>query len=166
MAADSWAIVVPGHSVAGRVSARCRRLLVRAAALAEDRKPRVVVFSGGSARGPSEADQMLEAWPGRRDVELVAEPTAMITAENASRTLPLLLERDVREATVVCSPLHRLRVHYFFDGLYGRFGIRCDVRVAWALPTPHAVAWEVGALAVLRRQRRAALEELDAAFRG
>jgi hypothetical protein len=163
---DSWAIVVPGHSVAGRVSARCRRLLAHAAALAEQRAPRVVVFSGGSWRGPSEAEQMLGAWPGRRDVELVAEPTARITAENASRTLPLLLDREVREATVVCSPLHRPRVRYFFCGLYEQFGISCDVRIAWTLPTPHAVVWEVGALAVLRRQRRAALEELDAAFRG
>lgn len=109
---------------------------------------------------------MLDAWPGRRDVELVAEPTARITAQNASRTLPLLLDREIREATVVCSPLHRPRVRYLFCGLYARFGISCDVRIAWTLPTLHAVAWEVGALAVLRRQQRAALEELDAALRG
>ena len=166
MAADSWAIVVPGHSVAGRVSGRCRRLLARAAALAEERAPRVVVFSGRSARGPSEAEQMLEVWPGRRDVELVAEPTARITAQNASRTLPLLLDRGIREATVVCSALHRPRVRYLFCGLYAQFGSDCDVRVAWSLPTPHALAWEVGALAVLRRQHRAALEELDAALHG
>jgi hypothetical protein len=163
----SWAIVVPGHSVSGRLSGRCGRLLAAAARLAERRTPRVVVFTGWSPRGgPSEAEQMLEAWPGRRDVELVAEPTAAITAENASRSLPLLLERDVREATVVCTPLHAPRVSYLFPGLYERFGVRCDVRVAWTAPTPAALAWELGALAVLRRQRRAALSELRASRGG
>jgi hypothetical protein len=165
--AGSWAIVVPGHSVSGRLSARCGRLLSAAAGLAERRTPRVVLFTGWSpAGGPSEAEQMLDAWPGRRDVELLAEPTAAITAENASRSLPLLLERSVEQATVVCTPLHAPRVGYLFGGLYGRFGVRCDVRVAWTAPTPAALAWEVGALAVLRRQRRAALAELRAALGG
>nr|MDQ3822922.1 YdcF family protein [Actinomycetota bacterium] len=120
-----------------------------------------VVFTGWApAGGPSEGEQMLEAWPGRRDVELVAERTATVTAENASRSLPLLLERGVREATVVCTPLHLGRVRYLFPALYARYGIRCRVRVAWAVPTASALAWELGALAVLRRQRRAALAEL------
>jgi uncharacterized SAM-binding protein YcdF (DUF218 family) len=165
---DPWAIVVPGHSVSGRLSGRCERLLSVAAGLAELRMPRAVVFTGWSRRngGPTEAEQMLAAWPGRRDVELIAEPTAAITAENASRSLPLLLERSVREATVVCSPLHAPRVRYLFRGLYGSFGVDCDVRVAWATPTPTALAWELGALAVLRRQRRAALAELRAALDG
>jgi hypothetical protein len=163
----SWAIVVPGHSFAGRVSARCRRVLTRAAALAELREPRVVVFSGWAARGrASEAEQMLEAWPGRRDVELLVEPTARITAQNASRTLPLLRERDVREATIVCSTLHAPRARYLFREVYERFGIRCDVVGAWTPPTPFALAWELGAVAVLRRQRRAAVAELEAAYRG
>ena len=167
MKAREWAIVVPGHSVSGRLSGRCRRLLGAAAELAEERRPRVVVFSGWSpGSGPSEAEQMLEAWPGRRDVELVAEPTARITAENASRTLPLLLERDVREATVVCTPLHLARVRYLFPGLYASFGVRCDVRVAWTAPTASALAWELGALPLLRSQRRAALAELRASLRG
>ena len=165
--AGSWAIVIPGHSVAGRVSGRCRRVLGAAAALAERREPRVVVFSGWSrGEGPSEAEQMLEAWPGRRDVELALEPTARITAQNASRSLPLLRERGVREVTVVCSTLHSLRVRYLFGGLYDRFGIRCDVVSVWTSPTPRAVAWELGAMAILRRQRRAALAELETAFGG
>ena len=167
MEGGSWAIVVPGHSVAGRMTGRCRRVLARAAELAGDRTPSVVVFSGWAYGGaPSEAEQMLDAWPGRRDVELLVEPTARITAQNASRSLPLLLERSVREATVVCSSLHAPRVRYFFLELYRRFGIECDVRSAWTPPTLRALAWEIGALTVLRRQRRAAVAELEAAGRG
>jgi hypothetical protein len=149
------------------MTARCRGVLARAAELAGERMPNVVVFSGwGYGGAPSEAEQMLEAWPGRRDVELLVEPTARITAQNASRSLPLLLERGIREATIVCSTLHAPRVRYFFCELYLRFGIECDVRSAWTPPTPRALAWELGALIVLRRQRRAAVAELEAVARG
>ena len=157
-----WGLVVPGHSRKGRLSSRCLRLLDVAAELAERRRPEVVVFSGWSpGGGPTEAEQMLEAWSGRRDVELALEPTARITAENASRSLALLLQRNVREATVVCAPLHLARIRYFFGGLYPRFGIRCEVRAVWSPPTPTALAWEVGAVPVMRRQLRAALAELE-----
>jgi hypothetical protein len=160
---EPWGLVVPGHSLRGRLSTRCARLLAVAAELAETRPPRVVVFTGWASKGrPSEAEQMLEAWPGRRDVELVTEPTARITAENASRSLPLLLERGVREATVVCAPVHAPRVRYLFPPLYEQFGVRCDVRVARTPRSVRALAWELGALTVLRRQRRAALNELVA----
>jgi uncharacterized SAM-binding protein YcdF (DUF218 family) len=166
-AAEPWALVVPGHSAGGSISARCRRLLGVTAALAEHRTPHVVVFTGWArGGGPSEAEQMLEAWPGRRDVELVVETTARSTAENAARSLPLLLGRGVREATIVCAPLHVLRVRYFFGGLYARFGLRCDVRAARLLPTPTALAWELAALAMMRSQLRTALADLEAPQRG
>jgi len=162
----SWAIVVPGHSVAGRVSGRCRRVLAVAADLAERRAPRVVVFTGWAAAGArTEAEQMLDAWPGRRDVELLAELTARTTAENASRSLPPLLERGIREAAVVCSAVHAPRVRYLFCALYPRFGVDCQVVPARTTPTPAAVAWELAAATVARRQRRTALAELEAALR-
>ncbi len=161
-AAPDWGIVIPGHSARGRVSDRCRRLLGQAAELAERRLPGAIVFSGWASNGgASEAEQMLDEWPGRRDVELVVETTAATTAQNASRTLPLLLERGIRDATVVCAPLHARRVRYFFGALYGDAGVRCEVQVAQALPTPYAVAWELAAVAVRRRQLRAALTELE-----
>jgi uncharacterized SAM-binding protein YcdF (DUF218 family) len=141
------------------MSGRCRRLLVEAAALAAERKPVAIVLTGG--RG-GEAEQMRAAWPGRTDVELLVEPTAAITAENASRSLPLLLERGVTEATIVCAPLHLPRVRYLFGGVYGRAGISTRFRAARAMPTPPALAWELGAALVARRQRRAAEAELDA----
>src|SRR5262249_38289388 len=114
----------------------------------------------------SEGEQMLEAWPGRRDVELIAESTARTTADNAARSLPLLLRRNVREATIVCAPLHALRVRYFFGGLYGRFGVRAEISPATAVPTLGALARELGAVGFMWAQRRAALAELDAAARG
>ena len=51
---------------------------------------------------------MRAAWRGA-DVELLVEPTASVKAENASRALPLLLEREIRRAVVVCAPLHLYR---------------------------------------------------------
>jgi hypothetical protein len=164
---DDWGFVVPGHSVAGRLSTRCRRVLAVAATLADGQAPRVVIFSGWARNGgASEAEQMLADWPGRRDIELVIEPTARITAENASRSLPLLLERGIRHATVVCSALHATRVRYLFPALYGRFGVDCDVRAAWTAPTPAGIAWELAAFPFLRRQRRAAFSELRSVLGG
>jgi hypothetical protein len=162
-----WGLVIPGHSRGGRMTARCSRLLTHAAQLADERAPGAIVFTGASrGGGESEAEQMLAAWPGRRDIEIVLETTARTTAENAARSLPLLLGRGIREATVVCAPVHLLRVHYFFADLYPRFGVRCEIRPARCLPTPAAVAWEFGALGVMRGQRRAALAELEAAALG
>jgi uncharacterized SAM-binding protein YcdF (DUF218 family) len=160
----SLGLVVPGHSRRGALSARCRRLVEYAAELAETRAPAVVVFSGYAARGraASEAEQMLAAWPGRRDVELVAESTAATTAQNASRSLPLLLERGVTEATVVCAAAHARRVRYLFGRLYAAAGLAVEVRPVPMLPTPAAVAWELGAVTVRRRQLHAALSELKA----
>jgi len=141
------------------MSGRCRRLLAEAARVAAERRPDVVLLTGG--RG-GEADQMRAAWPGRTDVDLVVEPTATITAQNASRSLPLLLDRGVTEATIVCAPLHLPRVRYLFGGVYGRAGISTRFRAARAMPTPPALAWELGAALVARRQRRAAEAEFDA----
>jgi DUF218 domain len=160
------AVVVPGHSSRGRVSRRCLRLLDAAARLAEREGVRTVVLTGGGARGAREATQMAEAWSGRRDVELVVEPTARNTAENAARSLQLLLERGIDDATVVCAPQHLPRVHYLFGSLYGRYGVRCHVQAAWRAPHPFALAHEVAAFAVARRQRRAVLAELETALRG
>jgi uncharacterized SAM-binding protein YcdF (DUF218 family) len=161
---NGWAIVVPGHSSRGEPSTRCASLVASAAALAEQRRPDLIVFTGGSRRngGRTEAEEMLLSWPGRRDVELVVEPTAKTTAENASRSLPLLLERGIGEATILCAPLHALRVRYIFARLYESAGIRCEVHSAPVPLTPAAAAWELGAALVLRRQLKAARAELDA----
>lgn len=165
-AGSRFAIVVPGQGMLARdggyrLTDTCRRLLDLAAGLAERRVPRVVVLSGWSPYGgESEAALMLAAWPGRRDVELVVEDSATTTVENMARSLPLLLERGIGEATVVCSAAHRLRCRYFFGGVYPRFGVRCVLASPPGRPAAGALAWEAAALALMRRQRRDALAEL------
>jgi uncharacterized SAM-binding protein YcdF (DUF218 family) len=118
------------------------------------------VLTGGSRRGgPSEAEQMRAAWKGP-DVELVVEPTASITAENAARTLPILVERGIERAVVVCAPLHVYRTRFFFSRLFEPRGIHTSFQVAAAAQGARAFVWEIAAATVCRRQLRAARAEL------
>ena len=128
-----------------------------AASIAAD----AVVFTGGS-RGcrQSEAEQMYTAWAGP-DVDLVVEPTASITAENAARTLPLLVERGIGRAVVVCAPLHVYRTRFFFSRLFEPRGIQTSFHVAAVEQGARAFAWEIVAAPLCRRQLRAARAELD-----
>ena len=160
------AIVVPGHGGVGpdgvhRITPRCLRLVAEAESLAARIGPQVVVLSGWSSTGGrSEAEQMRDAWRGP-EVELLVEPTARFTAENASRTLPLLLERGIELAVVICAPPHLARTRILFRRLYGVRGMPVRFRVAWAVPSLRAVAWELAALPLVPAQLRAARAELD-----
>jgi uncharacterized SAM-binding protein YcdF (DUF218 family) len=166
MAATRTAIVVPGHGwpdLAGvhRISTRCLRLVREAEELVSSAEAGVVVFSGWSPTGsPSEAEQMRDAWRGPA-VELVVEPTAASTAENAARTLPLLLEREVGRAVVVCAPQHLFRTRVLFRLLYQGSGIEVAFRAARLAPTLRSVAWELLALPFLPLQLRIARAELE-----
>src|SRR5947208_12267071 len=139
MAGNRTAVVVPGHGwpdLAGvhRISERCLRLVREAEQLVSSAEAEVVVFSGWSPTGgPSEAEQMRDAWRGPA-VELVVEPTAASTAENAARTLPLLLEREVGDAVVVCAPQHLFRTLVLFRPPYQGSGIDVAVRAARLAP--------------------------------
>jgi uncharacterized SAM-binding protein YcdF (DUF218 family) len=142
------AVVVPGSTVT-----RIRDRLVREAErVARAVDADVVVFSGAAEAGP-----MRDAWRGP-DVELVVEGAATTTAENAARTLTLLLERDVREAIVICAPVHVMRARWIFRRIYGAHGIAVGFRLARIAPTPGAIAWELAAATVARRQVRAHLD--------
>ena len=162
------AIVVLGNSLAAhdgsyRISRTCRRLVAEAESLAGRSGAGTIVFSGWSpGDGPSEAQQMRALWHGPA-VELVTEETASTTAENAARTLPLLLERGITEATVICAPLHLARARWIFRRVYGPHGVAVRFHVARVAPTPGALAWELGALTVAARQLRAAQAELERA---
>jgi uncharacterized SAM-binding protein YcdF (DUF218 family) len=150
------AVVVPGH----HEGERCVLLVRAAERVAQSEPVDVVVFTGYARRGGvSEAEQMRAAWRGQ-DVELLVEPTASSTVENASRTLPVLLGRGIRRAIVVCAPLHLYRTRFFFTRLYGAYGIETDFRVASTRRTLGALLWEVGAATAARRQLRAARAEL------
>ena len=143
------AIVVPGSSVA-RVRGRLVRDAERAAAATG---AQLVVFSG-----LGEADHMRDLWRGP-DVELLTEEAATSTVENAVRTLPLLVARDVHAAVVVCAPAHFLRARWIFRRIYAAHGIAVEFRVARVAPTPGAIAWELVAATVARRQVREAREQ-------
>jgi uncharacterized SAM-binding protein YcdF (DUF218 family) len=103
---------------------------------------------------------MQKLWRGP-EVELVLEPTASTTAENAARTLPLLLEHEIEHAVVICTPPHVYRARWFFRRLYAAHGIRTTFAAPRVAPTPSALIWELGALTVRSRQLRAAEEELE-----
>jgi uncharacterized SAM-binding protein YcdF (DUF218 family) len=159
------ALVVLGNGTVDRsgvyrISASCRRLVAEAERLAAELIAEVAVFTGWSPTGgPSEAEQMRDAWAGPA-LELVVEPSARNTAQNAARTLPLLLERSVERAVVVCAPLHQPRTRFFFERLYEGTGIETSFYAARFVPTPRALAWELVALPVRRAQLRAARAEL------
>ena len=161
------AVIVLGNSLdAGdgsyRISRGCRRLVAEAGRAAVSLGTDVVVFSGWSpGDGPSEAAQMRALWRQTPGGELIVEETASTTAENAARTLPLLLERGITEAVVICAPLHLLRARWIFRNVYGRRGVDVRFRIAPVVPTPGALLWELGALTVVGRQLRAAHAELE-----
>ena len=161
------AVVVLGNESRGpggvyRISTACVRLVREAERLAAQNAVAAVVFTGRTrGTGPSEAEQMRDEWHGPAGVEIVVEPTAARTAENASRTLPLLAERGIRRAHVVCTAFHRHRVQYFFTRLYAAAGIETELHAVPVARTARALAWELGALPACRRQLRAARTELS-----
>jgi uncharacterized SAM-binding protein YcdF (DUF218 family) len=163
---EPFALVVLGSSRRNRagdyaISRGCRRNVGHAAQLAKTHAPQVVVFSGWAPNGGiPEAEQMLALWQGP-SVELVLEPTASTTAENAARTLPLLVDRNIRHAVIVCAPLHLYRARWFFRRLYSARGIETSFTTPTALPLPSALVWELGAMTVRSRQLRAAEQELE-----
>jgi uncharacterized SAM-binding protein YcdF (DUF218 family) len=166
MAYERTAIVVLGHRTLGsdgvhRISRRCVQLVREAESLVAAGVADVVVFSGWSSTGgPSEAEQMRDAWRGPA-AELVVEPTARHTAENAARTLPLLRERGVGQAVVVCAPSHLPRTRVLFGRLYRSAGVDVTFRAPQVAPSLRSIAWELVAFPFLPVQLRAARAELE-----
>ena len=139
MAGAQTAIVVPGHGDLDldgvhRITRRCLRLV-------------------------QEAEQMRNAWRGP-DVELVVEPTARNTAENAARTLTLLRDRGIVRAVVVVAPTHLARTRLLFGRLYRSAGVEVAFRAVAVAPSLRSIAWELAAFPFLPAQLRAARAEL------
>jgi DUF218 domain len=146
----------PGRSAEHRISAHSRARMLRAEELCLETSVRAAVLTGYThTAGLSEAEQMGREWtlPG---VPPILEVAGRNTAENASRSLPLILAMgDVHRVTVVTSPWHA-RAPYFFAP-YRRHGLRVRFRTSRALRGwAHLLAHELLELPAAPRQRRAA----------
>ena len=117
----------PGRSAEHTISAESRARLRCALRLAHRHPVRAVVLTGyTSTGGLSEAEQMKTTWD-EHVAPALLEVAGRDTAENASRTLPILLALgEAAKVTVVSSPWH-LRVPWFFAP-YGAFGLDVSYR--------------------------------------
>jgi glucosamine-6-phosphate deaminase len=159
---DHVAIVLghrePGISAEHRISAHSRARLARAVRLCEQTPIRTVALTGFTHTGGlSEAEQMQRSWP-LADVPTLLEVAGRNTAENASRSLPIVLALGVAAQVSVVTSIWHLRARYFFAP-YRAFGL--DVRMHPARPLrgfAHLLAEEVGGLAGMPGQRRSAMD--------
>jgi glucosamine-6-phosphate deaminase len=147
----------PGVSVEHRISAESRARLRHGLRLARRRPVRAVVLTGyTSTGGLSEAEQMKTAWD-EHVAPALLEVAGRDTAENASRTLPILLALgEAARVTVVSSPWH-LRVPWFFAP-YRDYGF--DVSYRPSAPNGNwrrMLAEELRGARHARRRRRAAM---------
>ncbi|HEU0024816.1 MAG TPA: 6-phosphogluconolactonase [Thermoleophilaceae bacterium] len=165
---ESWSsdrvLVVLGHrepsvSPEHRISDESRARLRRAEREAGLHPPRAVILTGYTrAGGLSEAEQMKEAWslPG---VPVLLEDAGRDTAENASRSLPIIRAIGaIRRVTVVTSAWH-IRAPYFFAS-YRVFGLRLGLRLARGGSWPRMLWNELLHLPAMRRERRRAMAEM------
>lgn len=159
------AIVVLGHRKPGVspehvISEESQARASHAALLARRHPVRTAVLTGWSrSDGLSEAEQMLTWWT-EPDTPAVLEVAGRNTAENASRSLPLLLAMGaIRHVTVVTSWWH-VRARWFFAP-YADYGLKVDYR-----PVFHRGWWAAGLAGEarqvpnMRRERREAFGSL------
>jgi len=147
-------IIGPDH----RISRESRARLRRAARECRHDPPRAVILTGYTRTGGlSEAEQMEEEWsvPG---VPAVLEDAGRDTAENASRSLPIIRAiGEISRVTVVTSAWH-LRAPYFFAP-YRVFGMRLSFRFSARGNWPRMLWHELRQLPAARRERRRAMAE-------
>jgi DUF218 domain-containing protein len=131
---DHVAIVLghrePGVSAEHKASHESFERLHRAAQIVRRVPTRAVILTGyTSTGGLTEAEQMALAWSSP-DVPVLLEEAGRNTAENATRSLPLVLALGgIRRVSVVTSAWH-LRAPYFFAP-YRRYGLQVDNRREW-----------------------------------
>ena len=162
---DGRALVVLGHRKIGaspddRISDETRARVQHAERLARRMPPRLAILTGYSrtSAGMSEAEQMKECW-NDHDVPALLEVAGRDTAENASRSLPILAAvGGIREVVVVSSPWH-VRVPYFFAP-YRRYGIDVHFRPSPSLAGWSAVGHELRLAGRMAEQRRRAFAAL------
>ena len=147
----------PGISAEHRISSESRARLRHALALARRSPPRAVVLTGyTSTGGLSEAEQMKAAWPEGAAPALL-EVAGRDTAENASRSLPIVLALGEARHVVVVSSAWHARVPYFFAP-YRRYGLRVSYRGSFAHGHwPRMLAEELRGARRARARRREAM---------
>jgi glucosamine-6-phosphate deaminase len=158
------ALIVLGHrepsvSPEHRTSFESRARVRRAERECRRDPPRAVVLTGYSRTGGlSEAEQMKEEWS-LQDVPALLEDAGRNTAENASRSLPIIRAiGGIRRVTVVTSSWH-LRAPYFFAP-YRVFGLRLSFRLTPHGSWPRMLWHELRNLPAMRRERRHAMAEM------
>lgn len=88
---------------------------------------------------------MRDAWQGGA-VEVVAEPAARDTVENATLSLPLLRARQVERVLVVCAASHGPRVRLLLPAYFGRHGLETALEPFWRPFPLRRVLWELRGL--------------------
>ena len=147
----------PGISAEHRISFESRARLRHARRLAGRHAFRAVILTGYSSTGGlSEAEQMKGAWDEHAAPALL-EVAGRNTAENASRSLPLVLALgDVRRVVVVTSGWH-VRTPWFFSP-YRRYGLDVAYRVSFLHGHwPRMLVEELRGARQARTQRAAAM---------
>jgi glucosamine-6-phosphate deaminase len=149
----------PGRSAEHRISDESRARLQRALRECRAEPPRLLVLTGWTRTGGlSEAEQMKAEWP-LREVPALLEEGGRNTAENASRSLPIIRAvGDIRRVTVVTSAWH-LRAPYFFAP-YRSLGLRLSFRTTAHGDWPRMLRQELRGFPRVREQRRRALAEM------
>jgi glucosamine-6-phosphate deaminase len=121
----------PGISAEHQISAQSRARLRRARRLAERSPVRAVVLTGYTTTGGlSEAEQMKSAW-NEGAAPALLEVAGRNTAENASRSLPIVLALGEARRVIVVSSAWHVRVPWFFAP-YRSFGLRVSYRASFA----------------------------------
>ena len=147
----------PGVSPEHRISSESRARLRHAARLAQETPIRAVILTGyTSTGGLSEAEQMKSAWD-EHEAPALLEEAGRDTAENASRSLPILLALgEARNILVISSGWH-IRVPWFFAP-YRDFGLHVEYRPSFTDGRwPRMLAHELREARIARRQRRSAM---------
>lgn len=150
----------PGVSAEHRISRESLDRLQLAERIAHRERAKAIVLTGyTSTGGLAEAEQMWNAWsmPG---IPAVLEIAGRNTAENATRSLPLIVAiGGIERVTVVTSRWH-LRAPYFFAP-YRDLDLQLSFRyVTLHGPWPRMVRTEVLGLRRARSERCAAYAEM------
>ncbi len=150
----------PGSSAEHRISNESRARLRRAERECRREAPRAVILSGytRTVHGLSEAEQMEAEWPSGR-VPALLEDAGRDTAENASRSLPIIRALgEITRVTVVTSAWH-LRAPYFFAP-YRVFGLQLSFRFTPHGDWPRMLWHELIEAPAARKERRRAMSEM------